>query len=109
VVGNRESERPDISTSFVLVLSLRIQGHMLREVISSRTVANCGVMVMFANLDFAATCEIDVDIRNSLVRRRGQFNMPSNSGARAVGPRLVKDDIESHCSCVAKDLWEAVL
>jgi hypothetical protein len=80
----------------VFVLPFCVQRQMLREIISSRPVANGSVVVMLANLDFAATGKVDIDVRNGLVRRGAQLNMTSDSRARAIGPGLVEEDIQSH-------------
>lgn len=51
---------------------------------------------MLANLGFAATGKVDIDVRNGLVRRGAQLNVTGDSRPRAIGPGLVEENIQSH-------------
>ena len=51
---------------------------------------------MLANLDFAATGKVDIDVRNGLVRRGPQLNVTSDRRAWAIGPGLVEVNIQRH-------------
>ena len=48
---------------------------------------------MLANLDFAATGKVDIDVRNGLVRRGPQLNVTGDSRTWAIGPGLVEENI----------------